>query len=94
MWPGRDVEFEWPFIAWICRGTPGWFGRSLSASLVVQRVSYSILFQLGDDQICVFEPTRKRVALLWRGRGPVAVVSRVSPGDERPIDPDMPCSAP
>jgi hypothetical protein len=34
------------------------------------------LFQLGDDQICVFDPANKKVALLWHGRGPVPVIEK------------------
>ena len=33
-----------------------------------------VLFQLGADQICAFDPATRRVALLWRGRGAVAVI--------------------
>lgn len=33
-----------------------------------------VLFQLGHDQICAFDPASRRVALLWRGRGPVPVI--------------------
>jgi hypothetical protein len=33
-----------------------------------------IVFQLGEDQICIVEPKTRNVALLARGRGPVAVV--------------------
>ena len=35
---------EWPFIAWFFRGTQGWLGRSLRASVVVQSASYLVLF--------------------------------------------------
>jgi len=34
------------------------------------------LFQLGEDQICVFDPANKKVALLWHGRGPVPVIEK------------------
>jgi hypothetical protein len=34
------------------------------------------LFQLGDDQICGFDPETRSVALLWRGRCPVPVIPR------------------
>ena len=33
-----------------------------------------VLFQLGRDQICVFDPMQKRIALVARGRGPVAIL--------------------
>jgi hypothetical protein len=31
---------------------------------------------VGDDQICGFDPVKRRVTLLWRGRGPVAVIGK------------------
>jgi hypothetical protein len=34
----------------------------------------NVLLQLGDDQVCVFDPTSNRLALVARGRGPVAVL--------------------
>lgn len=33
-----------------------------------------VIFQLGEDQICVVELTTKKIALLARGRGPAAVL--------------------
>lgn len=33
-----------------------------------------VLFQLGRDQICLFDPILKRIAIIARGRGPVAVL--------------------
>ena len=41
---GLTLLLEWPFIAWIFRGTQGWMRRSLRASLVVQSASYLLLF--------------------------------------------------
>lgn len=38
--------------------------------------SDKILFQLKHDQICVYDPVTKRVALLCRGRGPLAVIQK------------------
>ncbi len=35
---------ESPFVAWCFRGTPGWLGRSLKGSLLVQTASYGLLF--------------------------------------------------
>jgi hypothetical protein len=35
-----------------------------------------VLFQLGENQICVVDPNLKKVALLAHGRGPVAVISK------------------
>jgi hypothetical protein len=33
-----------------------------------------VIFQLGQDQICVLEPATKKIALLARGRGPAVVL--------------------
>lgn len=60
---GKRVQFsyETPFKAWAVRNA-------------VQVTPDQALFQLGDDQICAFDPASRRVALLWRGRGPAAVI--------------------
>jgi hypothetical protein len=60
---GECVRFsyETPFGAWAVRNA-------------VHLPTDKVLFQLGDDQICAFDPATRRVALLWRGRGPVAVI--------------------
>ncbi len=54
-------SFETPFAAWNVRN-------------VVQLPTDHVLFQLGRDQICIFEPSTRRVAMLWRGRGPLPVI--------------------
>lgn len=33
-----------------------------------------VVFQLGDNQICILEPGTKRIALLTKGRGPAVVI--------------------
>lgn len=60
------LSYETPFGAWTVRNA-------------VHLPTDKVLFQLGGDQICGFDPERRRVALLWRGRGPVAVIDRGSP---------------
>jgi hypothetical protein len=57
------LAYETQFTAWLVRNA-------------VQLPSDMVLFQLGDDQICIFEPASKKVALLWRGRGPVPVIEK------------------
>lgn len=42
--------------------------------------SDKVLFQLGDDQVCAFDPETRRVALLWRGRGPVPMMEKSTSG--------------
>lgn len=54
-------SFETPFGAWNVR----------NATLLP---SDKVLFQLGQEQVCVFDPTAKRVALVTKGRGPIAVM--------------------
>lgn len=60
---GTRVRFsyETPFGAWTVRNA-------------VHLPTDKVLFQLGDDQICGFDPVERRVALLWHGRGPVPVI--------------------
>jgi len=48
-----------------------WYVRN-----AVQLPSDKVLFQLGWDQICAFDPVRRRVGLLWKGRGPVPVIEK------------------
>jgi hypothetical protein len=56
--------YETPFGAWAVRNA-------------VHLPGDKVLFQFGDDQICAFDPATRRVALLCRGRGPVAVIENV-----------------
>lgn len=56
-------SYETPFGAWRVRNA-------------VHLPSDKVLFQLGDDQICVFDPVSRQVALLWHGRGPVPVIEK------------------
>jgi hypothetical protein len=62
---GEQIRFsyETPFGAWTVRNATSLPGDK-------------VLFQLGDDQICVFDPASRRVALLWHGRGPVPVIGK------------------
>lgn len=57
------LSYETPFAVWPVRNA-------------MHLPSDKVLFQLGDDQICAFDPVTRRVALLWRGRGPVAVIPK------------------
>jgi hypothetical protein len=60
-----QFSYETPFGAWTVRNA-------------VHLPSDKVLFQLGDDQICAFDPARRRVALLWHGRGPVPVIGKAN----------------
>lgn len=55
---GEEYHFGWetPFSQWHVR-TP------------IQVPGGTVVFQLGEDQICTLEPATKRIALLTRGRG-------------------------
>jgi hypothetical protein len=35
-----------------------------------------VLLQLGFTQICVYDPKKEQIALLARGRGPIAVIEK------------------
>jgi len=64
---GEKVRFsyETPFGYWTVRNA-------------VHLPSDKVLFQLGDDQICVFDPVSRRVALLWHGRGPMPLIGKTN----------------
>jgi hypothetical protein len=55
-------SFETPFGAWTVRNA-------------THLPKDKVIFQLGENQICLFDPDSKRVALFTHGRGPVAVIS-------------------
>jgi hypothetical protein len=55
------VSFETPIAAWMVRNA-----THLPGDIV--------LFQLGEDQICLYDPATRRIALIARGRGPVAAI--------------------
>jgi hypothetical protein len=61
---GERVLLEWetPFAFWAVRN-------------VVRLPNGMALFQLGWDQICVFDAATRRVALLWHGRGLLPVIA-------------------
>lgn len=52
------LSLEIPFTAWIVRNA-------------VQLDGDLVLFQLGNDQICLLRPGEKRIALIARGKGPL-----------------------
>ena len=64
---GESMRFsyETPFGRWYVRNA-------------VHLPSDKVLFQLGRDQICAFDPVRRRVGLLWKGRGPVPVIEKAN----------------
>lgn len=56
-------SFETPFGAWIVRNA-------------IHLPTDKILLQLGDDQIVLYDPLTQRIALLAKGRGPTAAITR------------------
>lgn len=74
---GKTIHFsyETPFGAWTVRNA-------------VHLPSDKVLFQLGENQVCVFDPRTRMVALLWHGRGPVPVIEDViARGQEKRAQP-------
>jgi hypothetical protein len=57
------IAFETPFAAWSIRNA-------------TQLASNHIVFQLGEDQVCILEPSSRKVARLVFGRGPVVVLKK------------------
>lgn len=57
------LSFETPFGAWPVRNATHLPGDK-------------VLFQLGEDQICLMDPNANTVALVTHGRGPVAVIPK------------------
>ncbi|MBO4796316.1 MAG: hypothetical protein J5553_02910, partial [Verrucomicrobia bacterium] len=70
---GVRVSLEIPYQ---CR----WYGSYVS-HLPGERV----LFQLGDDQICLYDLNKKQVALVARGSSPLAVIGKK---DQPPVKED------
>lgn len=64
---GRRVHYaiETPFAAWKVRNA-----THVAGDFVV--------FQLGDDQICLLDPEHGRIALVARGKGPVVAKAKKS----------------
>lgn len=58
-------SYETPFGAWMVRNA-------------FHLPSDKVLFQLGRDQICLFDPMSRKISLLCHGRGPVAVIENKS----------------
>lgn len=61
-----NIALETPYIAWNVRNA-------------VHLPGDKVLFQLGDNQICIFDPEKKQIALIAKGRGPIAVANDLSP---------------
>jgi len=62
---GERIYFslETPFVSWVIRNA-------------TQLPEDYVVFQLGEDQICILEIATKKIALLTRGHGPVVVIPK------------------
>ena len=65
------VSFEIPYGS-------GWWVR-----FVTHLPTDKILFQLGRDQICLYDLNKKQVALVARGSSPLAVIGKKGSSDEK-----------
>jgi hypothetical protein len=54
-------SYETPFGQWAVRNA-------------TELPNETVIFQLGENQICILDPTSKKVALFAHGRGPVAAI--------------------
>ncbi|MCF7957113.1 MAG: hypothetical protein K9M57_01555 [Phycisphaerae bacterium] len=61
----KQVSFslETPFISWPVRNA-------------IHLPTDKILLQLGNDQICIYDPVKNQIALLTHGRGAIAVIKK------------------
>lgn len=66
------LSFETPFLRWTVGNT-------------THLPTDKALLQLGDSQICVYDPVQRQIALLTRGRGPIAVINEQEP-DQTSVD--------
>lgn len=66
------IAFETPFVAWSVRNA-------------TQLPSNQVVFQLGEDQVCILEPATRKVARLVFGRGPVLVLKRARSPVAHPV---------
>lgn len=60
------VVCDTPLVGWTVRNA-------------IQLPDGTILFQFGEDQICLYDPDRARLSLVVRGRGPVVVKTAHTP---------------
>lgn len=65
-----SIAHETPFAAWAARNA-------------IHLPADKVVFQLGKDQICALDLVTRRIALLCRGRGPVAMVAAAASVEAR-----------
>jgi hypothetical protein len=66
---GRTLHFslETPFVEWAVRNA-------------TQLPGGQVIFQLGENQICILDPDARKIALLVKGRGPVVAMKESREG--------------
>jgi len=74
-------SLETPFAAWIARNA-----THLERGIVV--------FQLGDNQICILDPESRRIAMIARGKGPIVAKLTMSNKTSLPTGNRSPISTP
>ncbi|MCA1990799.1 MAG: hypothetical protein LDL41_01955 [Coleofasciculus sp. S288] len=88
----ENTNWEYRTEVWAAGGIMGYnkqenlsFGFALETPLAFWSVKNAthlagdfVVFQLGDDQVCILQPQEKRIALIARGREPVVVRSKLS----------------
>ncbi len=89
----------WPFIGLQARNktTDVFFRIALEMPIARWEVRNAthlpgdqVLFQLGDSQICLFDKPSGKLALIARGRGPIALLAQPVMGTHTPTNPTAP----
>lgn len=88
----QNTNWEYRTGVWAAEGITGYhkqknlsFGFALETPFAFWNVKNAthlagdfVVFQLGDDQLCILQPQEKRIALIARGKEPVVVKPKVS----------------
>ncbi|MBE9125201.1 MULTISPECIES: hypothetical protein [unclassified Coleofasciculus] len=88
----ENTNWDYETFVWAAGGIMGYnepeklrFGFALETPFVFWNVSNAthldgdfIVFQLGNNQVCILQPHEKRIALIARGRSPVVVKPKQS----------------
>lgn len=83
----ENTNWDYETFFWAAGGIMGYneqenlsFGFALETPFTLWHLSYAthlegdfIVFQLGDNQVCILQPQEKRIALIARGKSPVVV---------------------
>ncbi len=75
-WPGKSFQGSNQATGDEVYYGPATIFGSLETMYATQLASDQVILQVGRNQICAVDPATKRIALLWRGRGPVVLSSK------------------